>query len=195
MRSSKVSLIVSFMLCFVSLLHTHFIKCFQREHNLETVILENELWFVEAGSWSQLCLFQWGRGRVKTLLQFSCLQRDRVFLLIYNEAAGNKHIMVRKFPVPVKCYGYLCMFTGLQSTGNTHLERAEEYEQRWSAAKKTNCRDVRNRLAAHRQGETLLESSAKSCLSRELLSFSFILLELTWSSAIALAKRAQSSCR
>lgn len=34
--SSKVLLIVSYMLCFVSLLQSHLIKWFQREYNLET---------------------------------------------------------------------------------------------------------------------------------------------------------------
>lgn len=144
-RSSKVLLIVSYMLRFVSLLHSHLIKWFQREYNLETVNLENELWFVKGGSWSQLCLFRWGRGRESKLCvpQFSHLQRDKVFLLIYSESVGNKHIMLRKFPMRVKCYGYLCMFTGLQSTRNTHLQRADRIWTEMTCWKKTNCRDVR----------------------------------------------------
>lgn len=68
------------MLCFDSLLHSHLIKWFQREYNLGTVILENELQFVQGGSWSQALpvLMRKGEG-VKTLPQFSRLKGTKYF--------------------------------------------------------------------------------------------------------------------
>lgn len=141
--SSKVSSTGSYMLCFVSLLHCHFIKWFQREYNLQTVNPENELWFAEWGPWPQLCLFWWGRERSENSASVLPLAKGQS--ISANLQWGNKHIMLRTLPACVKCCGYwgiidvLLMFTGLQSSGNT-LQRADRIRTEMICWKETNCR-------------------------------------------------------
>jgi len=135
------------MLCFVSLLHSHLIKWIKTENDLETVSLENDLWIVKWGSYSQsqLCLFHVFLMRKSGGSQNSLYASVFPLAVLGESTSANlqwgcsyKQLMLRKLPMCVKCYRCLCVFVGLQNTLKTYPStKSRQHEtQRPSAERK-----------------------------------------------------------